>query len=77
MAVESFIALEDFGSGPYCERVYVTLEVHSHDCYEVFLSDKSGHEVLEKDLSSRDQAIVNEWVSERVRDWISDQGDVA
>lgn len=77
MVIQSFLDLEDYGTGPFCARLYVTLEVHSHDCYEIFLSDKSGNEVLEKDLSLRDQAALNEWVNERVRDWISDQGDVA
>jgi hypothetical protein len=77
MVVQSFIDLEDYGTGPYCTRVQVEIDIHSHDEYEVFLSNEAGNEVSEKDLSVRDQAALNEWVTERVRDWISDQGDVA
>jgi hypothetical protein len=77
MVVQSFIDLEDYGTGPYCTRVNVDLDIHAHDEYEVFLTNETGNEVSEKDLSVRDQAALNEWVTERVRDWISDQGDVA
>jgi hypothetical protein len=77
MVVQSFIDLEDFGTGPFCTRVRVEVDVHAHDEYEIFLSNEAGKEVSEKDLSVRDQAALNEWITERVRDWICDQGDVA
>jgi hypothetical protein len=78
MRNQSFIDLEDYGTGPSCARVYVQLDIHTHVNYEVVLIDReSCREVLESELSPRDLKNLNAYVRGRVRDWISDQGDVA